>query len=86
MIRQYSRDKWEQYWKEKLGIKGYFDIEIMSVNLPSCKHFGTLLIFFIQPANIKINGNEAVKIALITFFNACEHFSDIESLSEWQTK
>ena len=39
MIRQYSRDKWEQYWKEKLGIKGYFDIEIMSVHLPSCKHF-----------------------------------------------
>ena len=39
MIRQYSRDKWEQYWKDKLGIKGYFDIEIMSVNLPSCKHF-----------------------------------------------
>ncbi len=39
MIRQYSRDKWEQYWKEKLGIKGYFDIEIMSVNLPPCKHF-----------------------------------------------
>jgi len=25
MIRQYSRDKWEQYWKEKLGIKGYFE-------------------------------------------------------------
>ena len=39
MIRQYSKDKWEQYWKNKLGIKGYFDIEIMSVNLPSCKHF-----------------------------------------------
>ena len=31
MIRQYSRDKWEEYWKEKLGIKGYFDIEIESV-------------------------------------------------------
>ncbi len=39
MIRQYSRDKWEQYWKDKLDIKGYFDIEIMFVNLPSCKHF-----------------------------------------------
>jgi hypothetical protein len=32
MIRQYSRDKWEQYWKEKLGIKGYFKIEIQSVH------------------------------------------------------
>jgi hypothetical protein len=39
MIRQYSRDKWEQYWKEKLGIKGYFDIEIRSVKLSPCTHF-----------------------------------------------
>ena len=39
MIRQYSRDKWEQYWKEKLGIKGYLNIEIHSVELSPCKHF-----------------------------------------------
>ncbi|MBA7713088.1 hypothetical protein ES703_122086 [subsurface metagenome] len=39
MIRQYSRDKWEQYWKEKLGIKGYFNIEILSVKLSPCEHF-----------------------------------------------
>lgn len=39
MIRQYARDKWEQYWKEKLGIKGYFDIEIRSVKMSPCKHF-----------------------------------------------
>jgi hypothetical protein len=39
MIRQYSRAKWEQYWKEKLGIKGYFNIEILSVRLSPCKHF-----------------------------------------------
>jgi len=32
MIRQYSRDKWEKYWKEKLGIKGYFNIEISAVS------------------------------------------------------
>lgn len=31
IIRQYSRDKWEKYWKEKLGIKGNFDIQIVSV-------------------------------------------------------
>jgi hypothetical protein len=31
MIKQYSRDKWEKYWTEKLGIKGYFDIQIVSV-------------------------------------------------------
>jgi hypothetical protein len=33
MIRQYSRDKWEQYWKEKLGIKGYFKIQLVSVEI-----------------------------------------------------
>ena len=33
MIRQYSRDKWEQYWKEKLGIKGYFNIRIESTQI-----------------------------------------------------
>ena len=39
MIRQYSRDKWEQYWKDKLGIKGYFKIEIRSVKLSPCTTF-----------------------------------------------
>ena len=39
MIRQYSREKWEQYWKEKLGIKGYFDIQFRSINLSPCEHF-----------------------------------------------
>jgi len=39
MIRQYSRDKWEQYWKEKLGIKGYFDIGILSVKISPCEYF-----------------------------------------------
>jgi len=39
MIRQYSRDKWEKYWKEKLGIKGYFDIEIITSKLEPCEHF-----------------------------------------------
>ena len=33
MIRQYSRDKWETYLKEKLGIKGYFSIQIKSVQI-----------------------------------------------------
>ena len=31
MIKQYSREKWEQYWKAKLGIEGYFNIQITSV-------------------------------------------------------
>lgn len=39
MIRQYSRGKWEQYWKEKLGIKGYFDIHFRSIKLSPCEHF-----------------------------------------------
>jgi hypothetical protein len=39
MIRQYSRDKWQQYWKEKLGIKGYFNIEILAVKMSPCTHF-----------------------------------------------
>ena len=38
MIRQYSRDKWEKYWKEKLGIKGYFNIQISSVT-SKCRTF-----------------------------------------------
>lgn len=34
MIRQYSRNKWEQFWKEKLGIKGFFEIHVLSVSIP----------------------------------------------------
>jgi len=39
MIRQYSRDKWEQYWKQKLGIKGFFNIDIASLHLSPCQDF-----------------------------------------------
>jgi hypothetical protein len=39
LLRQYSRRKWEQFWKEKLGIKGYFDIHIQSVQLSPGQHF-----------------------------------------------
>ena len=39
MIRQYSRDEWEEYWKEKFGIKGYFDIKIITIKASACKHF-----------------------------------------------
>ena len=39
MIRQYSRDEWEEYWKEKLEIKGYFNIKIITVEASPCKHF-----------------------------------------------
>jgi len=39
LLRQYSRAKWEQYWKHKLGIEGRFHIEVASVQMSTCKHF-----------------------------------------------
>lgn len=33
MIRQYERGRWEQYWKEKLGIKGFFEVQVQSVSI-----------------------------------------------------
>ncbi len=34
MIRQYSKDKWKEFWKEKLGIKGFFEIKVVRVRIP----------------------------------------------------
>ncbi len=39
MLKQYSREKWEQYWLKKLGIQGHFNISIQSVELCTCQHF-----------------------------------------------
>jgi hypothetical protein len=39
LLKQYSRSKWEEYWKHKLGMEGYFDIQIALVQLSPCKHF-----------------------------------------------
>jgi len=39
LLKQYSRSKWEEYWKHKLGIEGHFDIQIASLQLSPCKHF-----------------------------------------------
>ena len=39
LIKQYAKDKWEQYWKEKLGIKGYFNIQIQTVAIDLCPTF-----------------------------------------------
>jgi hypothetical protein len=33
LLKQYSRPKWEEYWKENLGIKGYFQVNIASVSI-----------------------------------------------------
>ena len=38
MLKQYSRDKWEQYWMQKLGIEGHFQISIQSLELFPCQH------------------------------------------------
>ena len=39
LLKQYSRVKWQEYWKNKLGIEGHFDIHIASVHLSPCKDF-----------------------------------------------
>jgi hypothetical protein len=39
LLKQYSRTQWQQYWKQKLDIQGYFQIVIASVSLSPCKHF-----------------------------------------------
>jgi len=39
LLKQYSRDKWQQYWKHKLGIEGHFHIEIAAIEMVPCKHF-----------------------------------------------
>jgi len=39
LIKQYAKDKWEQFWKEKLGIKGYFNIHIQTVKINLCPNF-----------------------------------------------
>ncbi len=46
MMRQYSREKWEEYWKEKLGIKTYFRIELCSIEISPCHNYWTLLNHF----------------------------------------
>ncbi|MCF8081892.1 MAG: hypothetical protein K9M96_02260 [Deltaproteobacteria bacterium] len=39
MLKQYSKNKWEQYWLKKLGIEGHFNVSIKSVELSPCQHF-----------------------------------------------
>jgi hypothetical protein len=33
LLRQYSREQWEEYWKKKLGIRGYFQVHLNSVTI-----------------------------------------------------
>jgi hypothetical protein len=39
LIKQYEKDKWKQFWKEKLGIKGYFNIQVQTVEINLCPTF-----------------------------------------------
>jgi hypothetical protein len=39
LIKQYAKDKWEQFWKEKLVIKGYFNIQIQTIKINLCPTF-----------------------------------------------
>lgn len=39
IFKKYRKEKWEQYWKQKLGIKGHFKIQIENVEICPCQHF-----------------------------------------------
>ena len=39
ILKKYSKEKWEKYWKQKLGIEGNFTIQIVNVEIHPCQHF-----------------------------------------------
>lgn len=39
VLKKYSKEKWELYWKQKLGIAGNFTIKISQVEICPCPHF-----------------------------------------------
>jgi len=39
LLKYYSTQKWDEYWRRKLGIEGHFHIRVASVQLSPCKHF-----------------------------------------------
>jgi hypothetical protein len=39
ILKKYSKEKWKQYWKQKLGIEGHFNIHIYNVEICPCPHF-----------------------------------------------
>jgi hypothetical protein len=39
ILKKYSKEKWKQYWKQKLGIKGYFTIQVAKAETEPCPHF-----------------------------------------------
>ena len=39
ILKKYSKEKWEQYWKQKLGIGGFFSIQITQMQKGPCHYF-----------------------------------------------
>jgi len=39
ILKKYSKEKWEKYWKQKLGIEGHFSISILSAKYCPCHNF-----------------------------------------------
>ena len=39
ILKKYSKEKWQQYWKHKLGIEGHFSIRIAHVETCPCHNF-----------------------------------------------
>ncbi len=39
ILKKYSKEKWKQYWKQKLGIEGNFVIQIGKAETCPCPHF-----------------------------------------------
>lgn len=39
ILKKYCKDKWEQYWKQKLGIDGNFSIQITNAEIHPCHNF-----------------------------------------------
>jgi hypothetical protein len=39
ILKKYSKEKWEQYWKRKLSIDGNFTIQIEKIQTCKCHNF-----------------------------------------------
>jgi hypothetical protein len=39
ILKKYSKEKWQQYWKQKLGIEGHFSIQLVHTETCPCQHF-----------------------------------------------
>lgn len=39
ILKKYSKEKWQQYWKQKLGIEGNFSIQLLQVEIRPCHNF-----------------------------------------------